>query len=94
MVRLRHGLIAAVVALAAIPAFATPAVAQLSGACTATGTLVKTGRTYDAKIDNSATIPREVTARIQTDLNFSAAVTLVEPGTIASEGKTRRVIRT
>ena len=38
--------------------------------------------------------PREVAARIQAELNFSAAVTLVEPGTIASEGKTRRVIRT
>ena len=27
------------------------------------------------------------------DLNFTAAVTLVEPGSIATEGKTRRVIR-
>lgn len=37
---------------------------------------------------------REVTARLKAALDFTAAVTLVEPGTIAGDGKTRRVIRT
>jgi phenylacetate-CoA ligase len=36
----------------------------------------------------------EVTVRLQAELNFSAAITLVEPGTIATERKTRRVVRT
>jgi phenylacetate-CoA ligase len=35
----------------------------------------------------------EIGARIAAALNFKAAVALVEPGTIATEGKTRRVIR-
>ncbi len=35
----------------------------------------------------------EIVARIAAELNFSAAVALVGPGTIATEGKTRRVIR-
>ena len=38
-------------------------------------------------------LAREVTERIRTDLNFSATVTLVGPGAIAGDGKTRRVIR-
>ncbi len=38
-------------------------------------------------------IAREVVERLQTELNFTAEVLLVEPGTIATEGKTRRVIR-
>jgi phenylacetate-coenzyme A ligase PaaK-like adenylate-forming protein len=38
-------------------------------------------------------LAREVMERLQTELNFSAEVLLVEPGTIATEGKTRRVIR-
>ncbi len=48
----------------------------------------------DVPAVDHAAFTREVAARIQADLNFSAAVTLVEPGTIASEGKTRRVVRT
>ena len=39
-------------------------------------------------------LAREVAARLQAVLNFSAAVTPVGPGTIATEKKTRRVIRT
>jgi len=38
-------------------------------------------------------LAREVVERLQTELNFTAEVLLVEPGTIATEGKTRRVIR-
>jgi phenylacetate-coenzyme A ligase PaaK-like adenylate-forming protein len=38
-------------------------------------------------------LAREIVERLQTELNFTAAVRLVEPGTIATEGKTRRVIR-
>jgi phenylacetate-CoA ligase len=38
-------------------------------------------------------LARDVEARLRTELNFTAAVTLVESGTIATEGKTRRVIR-
>lgn len=40
-----------------------------------------------------ATVSSEVVARLQRDLNFTASVTLVRPGAIAGEGKTRRVIR-
>lgn len=36
---------------------------------------------------------REVAARLQAELNFTSAVTLVGPGTIATEAKTRRVVR-
>jgi len=38
-------------------------------------------------------LSRDVVERLQKELNFTAAVTLVQSGTIASEGKTRRVIR-
>jgi phenylacetate-CoA ligase len=38
-------------------------------------------------------LTRDVVERLQRELNFTAAVTLVESGTIATEGKTRRVIR-
>lgn len=38
-------------------------------------------------------LAREVVERLQGQLNFTAEVLLVEPGTIATEGKTRRVIR-
>jgi phenylacetate-CoA ligase len=38
-------------------------------------------------------LAREVMERLKTELNFTAEVLLVEPGTIATEGKTRRVIR-
>ena len=35
----------------------------------------------------------EVATRLQAELNFTAAVTIVAPGAIATEVKTRRVIR-
>ena len=38
-------------------------------------------------------LARELVARLQAELDFTAAVTLVESGGIASEKKTRRVIR-
>ena len=38
-------------------------------------------------------LARDVTARLKAELNFQAAVTLVGPGSIATEAKTRRVIR-
>jgi phenylacetate-CoA ligase len=38
-------------------------------------------------------LAREVAARLRAELNFTAAVTLVEPGTIVTEVKTRRVVR-
>ena len=39
------------------------------------------------------TLALQVVERVRRDVNFTADVTLVEPGTIAGEGKTRRVIR-
>jgi hypothetical protein len=39
-------------------------------------------------------IARDVCARLQAVLNFTAAVSVVGPGTIATERKTRRVVRT
>ena len=36
---------------------------------------------------------REVVSALQRENNFTASVTLVEAGSIATEGKTRRVIR-
>jgi len=39
-------------------------------------------------------LTRGVVERLQRDVNFTADVRLVGPGTIAAEGKTRRVIRT
>jgi len=39
-------------------------------------------------------LAREVATRLQAELNFTAAVSLVGPGTIATEVKTRRVVRT
>jgi phenylacetate-CoA ligase len=38
-------------------------------------------------------LANEVVRRVQADLDFTSAVTLVLPGTIAGEKKTRRVIR-
>jgi len=38
-------------------------------------------------------LAREVAARLHAELNFTAAVTLVQPGAIATEVKTRRVVR-
>ena len=43
--------------------------------------------------DAREALTREIVERLQTDVNFTADVRLVEPGTIAGEGKTRRVIR-
>jgi phenylacetate-CoA ligase len=43
--------------------------------------------------ERRATLALEVVERVRRDVNFTADVTLVEPGTIAGEGKTRRVIR-
>ena len=40
-----------------------------------------------------AALARAVVERLQRDVNFTAAVRIVAPGTIAGEGKTRRVIR-
>src|SRR5204862_437193 len=47
----------------------------------------------DVPGDRHAALAREVEARLKADLDFSAAVTPVAPGTIAGDGKTRRVIR-
>jgi phenylacetate-CoA ligase len=38
-------------------------------------------------------LAREVAARLKAELDFAAAVTIVQPGSIATEKKTRRVIR-
>jgi phenylacetate-CoA ligase len=45
------------------------------------------------QIDPPETLAQEVVERLQRDVNFTADVRLVAPGAIASEGKTRRVIR-
>ena len=47
----------------------------------------------DVSVDGHDALAREVVERLQRDVNFTASVTLVGPGTIAGEGKTRRVIR-
>ena len=47
----------------------------------------------DMPVDARDALAREVVVRLQTDVNVTADVRLVEPGTIAGEGKTRRVIR-
>ena len=47
----------------------------------------------DVPEERRATLALEVVERVRRDVNFTADVTLVEPGTIAGEGKTRRVIR-
>ena len=47
----------------------------------------------DVPADARDGIAREVVERLQRDVNFTADVTLVGPGVIAGEGKTRRVIR-
>lgn len=41
-----------------------------------------------------ADLSREIAASLQKELNFTAAVSLVEPGGTATEKKTRRVVRT
>jgi phenylacetate-CoA ligase len=43
--------------------------------------------------DTHEALARDVAARLQEELNFTAAVTLASPGTIPTERKTRRVIR-
>jgi phenylacetate-CoA ligase len=48
----------------------------------------------DVPVDRYQALAREVVERLQRDVNFTARVTLVEPGSVAGEGKTRRVIRT
>ena len=47
----------------------------------------------DLSATQQAELAPEVVARLQAELDFTAAVTLVRSGTIATEGKTRRVIR-
>jgi phenylacetate-CoA ligase len=47
----------------------------------------------DVSRDGHDALAREIVERLQRDLNFTADVTLVQPGAIAGEGKTRRVIR-
>lgn len=48
---------------------------------------------HDVPAANHEALAREIVARIQAELNFTSAVTLVRPGTIATEKKTHRVIR-
>jgi phenylacetate-CoA ligase len=47
----------------------------------------------DVSRDGHDALAREIVERLQRDLNFTADVSLVVPGAIAGEGKTRRVIR-
>lgn len=47
----------------------------------------------DIPVDGHDALARAVVERLQRDVNFTATITLVGPGTIAGEGKTRRVIR-
>ena len=47
----------------------------------------------DVREERREALAHEVVERLQRDVNFTADVTLVGPGTIAGEGKTRRVIR-
>jgi len=47
----------------------------------------------DVSASGRAALARDVVERLQRDVNFTAVVRIVGPGTIAGEGKTRRVIR-
>ena len=47
----------------------------------------------DVPPDRHEELGCEIIERLQTDVNFTADVRLVGPGSIAGEGKTRRVIR-
>lgn len=47
----------------------------------------------DVPVERREELAREIVERLQTDVNFTADVRLVEPGSMATEGKTRRVIR-
>ena len=57
---------------------------------------VRTAAPIDSDLPETRRDPlaREVVERLQRDVNFTADVRFVGPGTIAGEGKTRRVIRT
>jgi len=48
---------------------------------------------HDIPVASHEALAREIVARVQAELNFTSAVTLVGPGAIATEKKTRRVIR-
>ena len=48
---------------------------------------------HDIPVASHEALAREIVARVQAELNFTTAVTLVGPGAIATEKKTRRVIR-
>jgi len=54
---------------------------------------IRVEMSHEAAAGNLDALAGEVAARLRADLDFTAAVTLVPPGTIATEGKTRRVIR-
>jgi phenylacetate-CoA ligase len=47
----------------------------------------------DVTADEYSALEHEVIERLRRDVNFTASVTLLAPGAIAGEGKTRRVIR-
>ncbi len=47
----------------------------------------------DVPAERHEALARETVERLQRDLNFTASVTMVAPGAIAGEGKTRRVVR-
>jgi phenylacetate-CoA ligase len=47
----------------------------------------------DVPADGHDAVARELEARLKAELDFTAAVTTVPPGTIAGDGKTRRVVR-
>jgi phenylacetate-CoA ligase len=47
----------------------------------------------EVPVDAREALAREIVERLQTDVNVTTDVRLVDPGTIAGEGKTRRVIR-
>jgi phenylacetate-CoA ligase len=55
---------------------------------------IRVEMSHDVPPGSRDALAGEVAARLRADLNFRAAVALVPPGTIATEGKTRRVIRT
>jgi phenylacetate-CoA ligase len=48
----------------------------------------------DVPPEHHEVLRHDVVERLRRDVNFTANVTLVDPGAIAGEGKTRRVIRT
>ena len=48
----------------------------------------------DVAPERRAELARDIVSRLRNDLNFTPAVTLLDAGSIATDGKTRRVIRT